>query len=88
MPTYLVSYDLNRPNGENAYTNLISTLKADGAVKILYSEWLVRSNQSGGQVRDRYKAHMDENDGIFVTSVDNWAYSHIMNGAAAKPLLT
>lgn len=87
MTTFLVSYDLNRPNGDNAYPNLINALKRDGAVKILYSEWLVRMDATGAQVRDRYLAHMDANDSIFVTAVSNWAYKGIMNADAADGLL-
>lgn len=87
MATFLVSYDLNRPNGENAYPNLITALVRDGAVRVLYSEWLVRSNGTGAAVRDRYMAHMDANDGIFVTAVSDWAYSNIQNQQAAQQLL-
>lgn len=68
---YLVSYDLNRPNGESAYPNLINQLRADGATRILYSEWLVESLGNAKYLADRYLAHMDSNDGIFVTEVTN-----------------
>jgi hypothetical protein len=87
VATYLVSYDLNRPNGENAYPNLINALVRDGAVRILYSEWLVPSNQNGGAVRDRYLQHMDSNDGIFVTAVTDWAFANIQSQQAAQKLL-
>ena len=88
MATYLVSYDLNREGGkEESYPELIAAIRRDGGVKILFSEWLVRSAGNGAAVRDRYRAHMDGNDRIFVTSVEDWAYSNIMNEQQARPML-
>lgn len=87
LKTFLVSYDLNRPNGEKAYPELIAALKRDGAVKVLYSEWLVKSDGNAAFVRDHYLAHMDDNDSIFVCDVNDWASKNIMNRAEALEIL-
>jgi CRISPR/Cas system-associated endoribonuclease Cas2 len=77
---YLISYDLNRPRGGDDYPDLIAALKRDGAVRILYSEWLVESVQRAEAVANRYLAHMDGNDSIFVCEVTtNSAYKRLMN---------
>jgi CRISPR/Cas system-associated endoribonuclease Cas2 len=82
---YLVSYDVNRPRGTDDYPELIATLKRDGAVRILYSEWLVKSDSRAKIVADRYLAHMDGNDSIFVSEVTtNSAYARLMNQPAAE----
>jgi CRISPR/Cas system-associated endoribonuclease Cas2 len=83
--TYLITYDLDKPG--QAYHAIISALDKAGGVRILYSTWLLVSNENGGAVRDRYNAYLDTNDRIFVTSVDNWAYRNIMNQQEASRLL-
>lgn len=87
--TYLISYDLNRPNGESAYPNLINALRSAGAVRILYSEWLLRSNNGDAKaVADAFLAHMDSNDGILVTEVTtNTAWRTLQNEPAASNIL-
>ena len=40
MALFLVSYDINHKN-ENEYPNLWASLKKWGAIKILYSEWII-----------------------------------------------
>lgn len=44
MALYIVSYDLNKP--EQDYPKLISELKRLGAIKILYSEWLLKIDET------------------------------------------
>ena len=85
---YLISYDLNRPNGESAYPNLLNALRADGAFRILYSEWLVRSNATAFDLAERYLSHMDYNDGILVTEVTtNTAWRTLQNSGQADATL-
>lgn len=85
MATFLVNYDL--VGKEEDYTELIAALKKDGAVKVLYSEWLVRNTGSAGDVAKRYLAHLDSNDRLFVCDVNDWGYKRILNQEAAKKLL-
>lgn len=42
MPNYLVSYDLDKP-GPQDYAKIDDQLKAMGATRVLYSQWLVKS---------------------------------------------
>lgn len=89
VTTYLISYDLNRPNGESAYPNLLNALRAAGATRILYSEWVLRSNTGDAKaMADAFLAHMDSNDGIFVTEVTtNTAWRTLQNEGTASPIL-
>ena len=85
---YLISYDLNRPNGESAYPNLIHALRQAGAVRILYSEWLLQSSAGAVDVANKFLAHMDSNDGIFVTEVTtNTAWRNLQNAGQTDPML-
>lgn len=85
MACYLVTYDLDKPG--QAYSPLISALEKAGAVRILFSAWLLSSTETGAQVRERYNKHLDSSDRIFVTTVSGWAFRNIMNQDAAKRLL-
>jgi hypothetical protein len=67
MKTYLISYDLDKP-GQN-YDELIARLKAVGAVKILYSEWVLRTTASAVAVRDDLKRFTDNNDMLLVVGL-------------------
>ena len=75
---YLVSYDLVKP--EQDYASLWTALKQAGAVRILYSEWLVSyANVTPKAVADYFIRYMDGNDRIFVTEVpSNFAYRNLL----------
>lgn len=83
---YLVSYDLVREGAtENDYPALFQRLKNDGAIRVLWSEWLVESPGSAKDVADRYWAVMDANDRIFVTEVtNNSAYKNLLSESQAE----
>ena len=81
---YLISYDLIG-KGEDDYPQLIEALKKDGAVRILYSEWLVQSNDRAVGVASRYAKLLDNNDRLFVCEVtQNSAYLRLQNEESAK----
>lgn len=83
---YLISYDLNKP--EKDYPTLIDALERDGAVKILWSEWLVNRSEDATGVGGRYAAYMDSNDSLFVTEVTkNTAWMNVMNEPQVTPAL-
>lgn len=85
---YLISYDLNRPNGESAYPNLLNALRSAGATRILYSEWLLSSNLGAKAIADSVLLHMDKNDGIFVTEVTtNSAWRTVQSEGIAEAIL-
>jgi len=72
MRTLLVGYDLNRP-GQN-YTGLYKALKA---VPLwwhhLDSTWLLRTEETAVQLRDRLRAHIDVGDELLVIDVSSRA---------------
>jgi hypothetical protein len=68
MSTYLVGYDLDKPGQK--YKNLEEEIKALGAWwHHLDSTWLVVSELSTTQVRDRLQQHIDANDKLIVVRV-------------------
>lgn len=73
MALYLVSYDLDKP-GQN-YEAVREYLEGLGAVRFLYSEWFLVSDQTPAQVRDHMLANgsIDENDRILVCELKNHA---------------
>ena len=77
-PLYLISYDLITPGKD--YQPLWDALYAMGAVRILYSQWLVRrAFTTPVDLANALLAHMDANDRIFVTEVPpNYAYRTLM----------
>jgi CRISPR/Cas system-associated endoribonuclease Cas2 len=67
VKSYLISYDLDKP-GQN-YSGLIDRLKQLGAVKILYSEWVLRTTSTAVQLRDDLKRFIDANDMLLVVAL-------------------
>lgn len=67
MKKYMVSYDLVKPGKD--YTNLINRLKQHGAVKILLSQWVIRTTWTAAQLRDDLQQHIDSNDRLLVTGL-------------------
>jgi hypothetical protein len=72
MRTMLVGYDLNRP-GQN-YTGLIDALKA---VPLwwhhLDSTWLLRTEETASELRDRLRPYVDAGDELLVIDVTSCA---------------
>lgn len=68
MRTILVAYDLNRPG--QLYPALYEALKAVPLWwHYLDSTWLLRTDESAVQVRDRLMQHVDANDELLVVDV-------------------
>ena len=68
MQTYIVTYDLAEPG--QRYNKLIELIKSEYAwAKIGYSAFIVKSNASHTELRDRYKQVLDSNDKLFVSAV-------------------
>jgi hypothetical protein len=68
MPTLLVGYDLNKPG--QSYGELHDALKSTGTWwHHLDSTWLVVTNQTPIQLRDRLTKLLDPNDELFVIDV-------------------
>jgi len=69
MTTYIITYDLHQPGQE--YHPLIDALKksypAHGRLQL--SVWLIVTDESAQQIRDRLAQYIDKNDKIFVAKV-------------------
>lgn len=68
MRTMLVAYDLNRP-GQN-YPRLYEALKAVPRWwHYLDSTWLLRTQESAAELRNRLRPHIDASDELLVIDV-------------------
>lgn len=76
MSVYLVSYDLDKPGQD--YPRIIAELERLGAKKVLYSEWLLKSNSSHTQLRDHLQKFVDANDMLLVVAASAAAWNSLM----------
>lgn len=68
MTTFCVSYDLNK-SGQN-YTALYEELKkSPNWWHHLDSTWLIVTNETADQLRDRIRKHLDDNDTLLIIKV-------------------
>lgn len=77
MKTFLITYDLTKPESSPEYVKLISMIKELGAwAKTSKSVWLVKTNLSSKQILDTLLTTIDSNDKLIVIGVDNdwWTY--------------
>ena len=69
MALYLISYDINEKDAFE-YDKLWAHLKEIGAVRILYSEWLVKGSAgSAGSIYDNLAALTQQKDRLLVQEV-------------------
>ena len=67
MKTYLISYDLNRPRGNDDYKELIDAIKTFGKWwHYLDSTWIIKSDKSAVGIRDVLMPYIDSGDEILV----------------------
>jgi len=67
MPTYLISYDLNKPPQNADYHPLIKRIRDDWkGERVLFSEWFVRTTATAVALRDDLRQYIDPNDGLIV----------------------
>lgn len=72
MALYLLTYDLRKEGRD--YKTLHDELKKFNAVRILESVWcLNRINTNAKSLRDYFMKFIDENDGLFVSGITDWA---------------
>jgi hypothetical protein len=67
MKKYLISYDLDKPGQD--YPRIIGELERLGAIRILYSEWILRNDATASALRDHLKAFIDSNDMLLVVAL-------------------
>ena len=64
MKTYIISYDLRKVRD---YKDLHDAIKSYGTwAHVLKSLWVVHSNSSAKEIREKLLYYMDSDDGIFV----------------------
>lgn len=75
MKTYLISYDLIKPETLPDYKRLTDTIKtATYWAKPLKSVWFVKTTLSAAQIRAELRKVTDVNDKILVIEItNNWA---------------
>jgi len=80
MNTYLISYDLLKPETSQEYTKLFHLLRSfPGWAKVLRSVWLIQTHLSSNEVMDMIIKVTDSNDKILVIEVkNNW---YILNAS-------
>ena len=73
---FLITYDLNRP--VQKYEELYALIKNLGDYRHpMQNTWFVKSTFSSGQIRDMLKSALDDNDKIFICTVEGWASVNI-----------
>lgn len=67
MAVYIVTYDLMNEQSSETYKRLIELIKKEGVWACLGgSSYLVESNLSAVELRNRYREVLDNNDLLFV----------------------
>ena len=69
---YHISYDLEEPDGED-YDKLFAEVKniSNGYSKILLSSWVIFSELTGTQIKDRLKKSVNNKISIFISKIDS-----------------
>jgi hypothetical protein len=81
---FLISYDLDKPGQD--YSALIARLNEHGAVRVLLSQWALRTSWTAVQLRDDLTKYIDANDRLLVTEIGSWAYSRLIAGDRFKQI--
>jgi hypothetical protein len=74
MFTYLISYDLTKPDQD--YEDLWTLLKKWGAKRVLKSAWALKTDRSAKDIREALtgdKGPLDANDRLVIVKADEWA---------------
>lgn len=75
MKTFIISYDLSKPETSQEYLSLINMIKSvSNWAKPLESLWLIKSDLQALQIAERIKSVIDPNDKCLVIEVkEDWA---------------
>lgn len=63
----MISYDLDKP-GQN-YERLIKRLREHGCIRVLMSQWVLRTTWTAMQLRDDLANYVDSNDRLLVVGL-------------------
>ena len=70
MAVYIVTYDLRQESDASNYQQLIELIKSEGTwARLGGSSYLVQSECSPVELRDKYKKALDSNDLLYVGEV-------------------
>ncbi len=70
MAIYIVTYDLRKEATPEDYQKLIDLIKEDGSWACLGgSSYLIESECTAKELRDKYKVVLDDNDMLYVGAV-------------------
>jgi len=85
MNTLLISYDLISPETREDYEELIDYIKSFAYTKVLYSAWLIKTDESCSEIRDEIKTIIDDNDRLFIVDVTgaDWASYNISDNVTS-----
>jgi CRISPR/Cas system-associated endoribonuclease Cas2 len=67
MNVYLVSYDLDQPGPQN-YDRLIARLEKLGAIRVLYSQWLLRFRANAAALEQDLMQYIDPATDTFLVT--------------------
>lgn len=70
MPLFIVSYDLMK---QKDYPEIINELQRQGARRVLYSQWAIRSHLTARVMREHFQRYVDADDRVLVTEVSDWS---------------
>lgn len=71
MAVFIVTYDLRNNAEGQSYQQLIKLIKEEGSWACLGgSSYLIESNRSTVELRDKFKAVLDEDDMLYVGAVN------------------
>lgn len=78
MKIFFVDYDLR---GDRDYQTLYDELNRLNGIRVLESLWSLKLNDNTDcpSLRDHLKQYIDNDDGIIVSEVVAYAYSHVDN---------
>jgi hypothetical protein len=86
MTAFMISYDLRKAKD---YPTLTENLEKIGAIRVLASVWLLKSEWRAEPIRDWLMKFTDSDDGILVTQIGpDWGSIRLASNAAAVAWLT
>ncbi len=83
MKTYLISYDLTRPESSPEYTPLVQMIKtANHWSRPMNSFWLIKTDLTSYDILKQLKHVVSTNDKIYVAEVTkNWTSFNLLDHA-------
>lgn len=66
MAVFLVTYDLNK---ETVRPKIVDEVKKTAWARLSESSYAISTEESAGQVYDRFKKHLDANDNLYIITL-------------------